>query len=56
MFPLLKPEFVVEGIVEAVLTNASFVSMPKTTYIYFFLKGFVLLVMCRGRRIQEASN
>jgi len=40
MFPILKPEYVVERVVEAVLTDTPFVCMPKSCYIYLFLKGY----------------
>jgi all-trans-retinol dehydrogenase (NAD+) len=39
MFPILEPCYVVNRILEAVLTNAENVYMPRSTYLYLFIKG-----------------
>jgi len=41
MFPILEPGYVVDRIVEAVLTNAENVFLPRATYLYLFVKGFL---------------
>lgn len=39
MFPILEPDYVIDRIMEAVLTNAEHLFMPKTCHLFLFLKG-----------------
>lgn len=39
LIPFLKPEYVAEKTVEAVLTNQTFLIMPRLFYLAYFLKG-----------------
>ncbi|KAJ1369675.1 Protein dhs-3 [Parelaphostrongylus tenuis] len=41
LLPILKPDYVVECIMEAVLTNKEFISMPRFNYFVIFAMGFL---------------
>uniref|UniRef100_A0A0M3K3A3 Short-chain dehydrogenase n=1 Tax=Anisakis simplex TaxID=6269 RepID=A0A0M3K3A3_ANISI len=39
--PILEPKYVVDNIMEAVLTNKPFMALPKTCYFLMFLASFM---------------
>ncbi|ETN73593.1 oxidoreductase, short chain dehydrogenase/reductase family protein [Necator americanus] len=41
LLPVLKPEYVVDCIMEAVLTNKEMISMPRFNYVVMFAMGFL---------------
>uniref|UniRef100_A0A8R1DID5 Uncharacterized protein n=1 Tax=Caenorhabditis japonica TaxID=281687 RepID=A0A8R1DID5_CAEJA len=41
LLPIMEPEYVVECIMEAVLTDRAFVSIPKFTYLFMALTGLI---------------
>lgn len=41
MFPILEPDYVIKRIMEAVLTNAENLFMPKTCHLFLFIKGLL---------------
>lgn len=40
LIPYLKPDYVAEKVVEAVLTNQTFLILPRLFYLAYFFKGY----------------
>ncbi|RCN29303.1 oxidoreductase, short chain dehydrogenase/reductase family protein [Ancylostoma caninum] len=45
LLPVLQPEYVIDCIMEAILTNKEMISMPRFNYIVMFAMGYVFLLL-----------